>query len=99
MLMHQEVLGMWSAPCFVPEASPKSTRASAQPFSSNKDSSIHKGLHYPPVGSKASFHRCEQLGNISLYKQTFILCLDISMGRDIRQDLPSIHSFFAKEYK
>lgn len=68
MLMHQEVLGMWSAPCFVSEASPESTRASPQPFSSNKDSSIHKELHYPPVGSKVSFHCYEQLGNISLYK-------------------------------
>lgn len=48
-----------------------------QPSSPNRNSSIHKGLPYPPGGSKASFHLCEQpisqggqLRSISLYKHS-----------------------------
>lgn len=94
VLMHQEVLGMWSAPCFVPEASPDSTRASAWPFSSNKDSSIHKGLHYPPFGSKASFHRCEQLESISCINKhsscVWTYPWDVISDRTCLQFIPSL---------
>lgn len=94
MLMHQEVLGMWSAPCFVPEASPKSTRASAGPFHPIKIPLFTKDFIILQLGPKPLFIAVNSLGTYPCINKhsscVWTYPWDVISNRTCLQFIPSL---------